>query len=198
MNLTKDIVKDRRYLRFNGSSYTAVIADKDEDEIFKAYIEFAYYHTINDAEMYEKAVLICRLKEQKTLFSQLACRKREVLNKLKMNRTNFTIALTPPGEIGLGSLNRYLPDMDTIHFFTLEDAFDFAYRRENKTLGLYNKLQKTTHYSMSKLLFDYLIEAQSNLIQYLDAQLSATNGGSYDPVQAGSQLEAVSGMNKLL
>ena len=193
MSLTKDLVKERRYLHVDGNNHTTTIADKAEDEVFKAYIEFAYYHTINDAVMYEKAVLISRLKEQKALFSQLSCRKRDVLNKLKVNRSNTAIALTLPQETGRSSSNSYQPDMDTITFFTLEDAFDFAYQREKNTLALYDKLQKTAHYPLSKTLFDYLKEIQFTTIEFLDAQLSIANGTSCPVMSVGVELEQVPG-----
>jgi rubrerythrin len=165
-----------QHVHFNGIHHTTV--GNGEEEILEAYLAFAYYHSRSNAEKYENAAANSRLGEQRTLFSQLACRKREVVHRLKINRSDaallFEMEKKSPGFPEEGSAI----DFEVDPLFTLNNAFDFAYRREYKTLAMYEKLAKAVYISSVRILFDYLVESQMEHIRYLDTQVAVANTGS--------------------
>jgi hypothetical protein len=167
----------------------ATISD-NEKGMFKAYFDFAWYHTINAAGMYENMVTFLKLRGQKILFSQLASRKKEVINELRMNRFGAPVPENSARCAGVSSFTSYLLDIELSPLMTLNDAFDFAYNKETNTLALYGELVKTvpSHVSI-KVFFDYFIESQRNHILFLDSQLAIAKGDLNCPVPAALEPE---------
>jgi rubrerythrin len=162
-----------QHLHFNGLRHATV--GNGEEEILEAYLAFAYYHTLNNAEKYENAAANSRLDEQKTLFSQLACRKREVAHRLKSNRSDAALLFEREKKHPNFPQEGAEIDSEVDPLFTLNNAFDFAYRREYKTLAVYEKLAKAVHIPSVRVLFDYLMESQVEHIRYLDTQVAVAN-----------------------
>ena len=170
------------------SKLDATISD-DEEKLFKPYFNFVYYHTINAAEMYENALTYLQLRSQKILFSQLACLKRDVINKLRMNRFDTIVPADSAGRANGSSFNSYLLDVELSPLTTFKEAFDFAYGKETKTTVLYEGLVKTDHPLPIKVLLNCLIESQRNHILFLDSQLGTPNGDLDHRVPAALELE---------
>jgi rubrerythrin len=165
MVLTLESQTSTQYVRFNGTHQARLPAA--EGDILRAYIEFACHYTINDAEMYENAASLAPLGEQKQLFLHLACHKRETLQQLKMNRSTPAVSFTPSRIMGGNSLSRYSMYLKETPLLTLEDAINFGYWRENKTLILYEKLSKPAGHPSIAALFGFLIESQQENLKYL-------------------------------
>lgn len=160
---------NRHHFPCNGIHHATV--SNEEKDLFRAYHSFACHHTVNDADMYENAASIASLNEQKNLFSGLAGSKRTVVQKLEMNGSYNPVSFTNRSKTNAGNLTRYIMDLDTTPLITLKDAINLAYRRENKTLLLYEKILKTASFPSIKILFDYLIETQREHIAYITQQL---------------------------
>ena len=168
--------------RFQSNSIHYVSIVNNEDELSKAYFNFAFFHSTNAAEMYENAVSVLSLPEQKSLFLQLACRKREVANKLKMERSDTVHFANSPRNNGMGSSIRYLMDPELTSRTTLKEAFDFAYTKETRTLVLYEKMSSAAHIRSTRVLFEYLLESQRGSLLYLDSQVAISNGDLNRPI----------------
>ena len=176
MILTREAMPTEQHVYFNGLRHATV--GNGEEEILEAYLAFAYNLTLNNAEKYETAAANSGLDEQKTLFSQLACRKREVAHRLKINRSDAALLFEmekkhPPFPQAVTAI-----DLEVDPLFTLNNVFDFAYRREYKTLAVYEKLAKAVLIPSVRILFDYLVESQMEHIRYLDSQVAVANTGS--------------------
>jgi hypothetical protein len=111
MVLTMEPETARQLLLFNGIHHSS--ENTSEDNILRAYVEFACHRTGNDAGMYENAASLAPLYEQKLLFLHLAGRKRETLQKLRMTRSAGPITLSSPKKASGYSLARYILDMET-------------------------------------------------------------------------------------
>jgi rubrerythrin len=171
-----------RQLRFNGIHHATISTDKED--ILNAYVQFVYHHTNNDIEMYENMASHAPLIEQKQLFLQLACRKKEVLLKLKGNLPVSTAGITGRyGKKPASSLTRFILDLDSMPLLTVENAINFAYWRENKTLALYEKLQESAVRDSLRLLFDVLVASGREHIDFITRYIA---GGPVHPVTAGS------------
>jgi len=179
MTAEKNMIKSARFLS-SGIHHVRVI--HDEEELSKAYFDFAYFHSKNAAEMYENAAMVLQLPDQKSLFLQLACRKRDVLNTLRMDRADTIVNITSVRKSNMGSMAKYLMDTELSPRTTLKESFDFAYGKETKTLALYQKMAAAANLGSIKALFDFLIESQRGHIQYLDSQLAISNGDLNRPV----------------
>lgn len=175
--------------RFHSNGFHRVTIIDNEDELSKAYFDFAYFHSRNAAEMYENAVAVLQLPEQKALFLQLACRKREVLNRLKMERSDTIVSGNSARKSGAGSFTKYLMDSELTPHTTLKESFDFAYGKETKTLTLYEKMSLAAYLQPTKVLFEYLIASQRSHILYLDSQLAISNGDLNRPIPEVLELE---------
>jgi rubrerythrin len=175
------------YLLFDGVHPATISAD--EEELYRPYFDFPYYNTIYTAGMYENMVTFLKLRNQKILFSQLACRKREVISKLSTTRFGVWV----PGDFarcaGVSSFTSYLLSVDLSPLMTLKDAFDFAYGKETKALALYGELVKTAPHVSIEALFDYFIESQRSHILFLDSQLAISKGDLDCPTPAALELE---------
>lgn len=165
--------------------------DSDE-ELLKAYSDFAFYHTRNAAELYEYAAALVQSRDQKVLFLQLACRKKDVLHKLMMGRSETHLRAEAAKNGGLGPFPRFLRDAGLSLRTTLKEAFSFAYNKEAATLALYEKMANAANLFSIKMLFDYLIESERQHVVYLDSQLSITNGDLDRPAIADVELEYAS------
>lgn len=136
-------------------------------EVFNAYLEFAYHHTLNDAEIYENARTISRLPEQKNLFIQLACRKSDVADRLRLYMSDSAIAhftkRTPAGH----ALVKKIKDTESFTFPTMDDAVTFASQRESRTTAFYKKLSKTANLAAVRAMFDFLLESQRRHLLYI-------------------------------
>lgn len=169
MILTKESQNSKLYLHLNGSHH--IMVPDGEEDIFRAYLELAYNHSINDAEMYENAESNSLVHDSKKIFSQMACRKRETAQLLKMNRSETSIPCSGSSNFGKGTLTRYVINSFTSLPVTLEGAYDFIAKREYKTLLLYKKILKSTTHSSINVLFDFLIESQHRHIAYVSAEI---------------------------
>jgi rubrerythrin len=162
---------ETRQLHLSGIHHAIIPAD--EEDILSAYVQYAFHHTNNDVEMYENAATLAPLIEQKQLFLQLACRKREILLKLKMSLPVSSPMMKENSKKAPGSsLTRYILDLDSTPLLTIEDAFNLAYWRENKTTLLYeNLLSSLTHHS-TRMLFDFLLAEQRDCIDFITRSIS--------------------------
>jgi rubrerythrin len=168
MFTTKNSAVFNRHLHFRGINH--VLTVDSETEVFKAYIEFAFHHTEKDVEAFENAASDSALEEQKILFLHLAWMKREVIDKLKIHRRGTSSAYNAEnGRTGTSYLERKVRE-ELRPFTTINDAFDFAWQRENRTHALYEKLGKTAQLSSVKVLFDFLLASQRHIIIYLKTQ----------------------------
>jgi rubrerythrin len=172
----------KRMARFQSRGIRHVRVISDEEELSKAYFDFAYFRSKNAEKMYENAAAVLPLPEQKALFLQLACRKRDVLTTLKMDRPDTVVTYNSARQSGLGSMVKYLMDTELSPHTTLKESFDFAYDKETKTLALYEKMAGVANVRSTRVLFDFLIESQRRHIQYLDSQLAISNGDLNRPV----------------
>jgi rubrerythrin len=143
-----------------------------EDGIFSAFIELAFQHTQNDSMVYEYAALHSTNPTQKILFIQLACRKIEVLNKLKMQRSDSALLRSAQQSHNGYSLSWYLKEIESAPLITMEDSMKFAIQRECRTFALYKKLEKIMLYDSTKALFEYLVNSQYALMEYLSLKHS--------------------------
>jgi hypothetical protein len=186
MNPNNTMVKGN-YPQFDGVPSATISVD--EEELYKPYFDFPFYNTIYTAGMYENMVTFLKLRNQKNLFSQLASRKRDVINKLMMTRFGTPV----PGDFaryaGVSSFTGYLLDVELSPLITLKQAFDFAYGKEIKTLALYRELVKTAPHVSIEALFDYFIESQRDHILFLDSQLAIAKGDLNCPVPDALEME---------
>lgn len=190
MNGYSNLVAEQN-LQFQGIRHAT--NGNNEGELFKAYLDFAYYHLKNAAEMYENAATVLQLQQQKALFSQLACRKREVISKLRLNGYDTPADVNSTGRSGVSPFTRYLMDVELTPLMTRKEAFDFAYGKETKTLAIYEKLAGTAHLFSIKLLFNYLLESQRQHLVYLDTQMAISNGDLERLIPAELELEYARG-----
>jgi rubrerythrin len=169
---TKEALTTKWHFRFNGIS--SVADDDSETGVYNAYLEFAFHRTMHDAEAYEDAARNSRSGEQKNLFVQLACRKQEVSDTLKMYRSDssFTNDTGKKQSVFIPS-KQPQQQTDKGMFATMNDAINFAFQRENRTLELYEKMAKTAHLFSIRALFDYLLESQRHQMLYLTTQCAA-------------------------
>lgn len=171
MVLTMEPESARQHLLFSGIHHSS--ATTSEDDIFRAYVEFACHRTDNDAAMYENAASLAPLYEQKHLFLQLAGRKRETLQKVRMTRSAGPFTLSSLKKAQGHSLAQYILDLETTPLLTAEDACNLATRRENKTLLLYEKLLSTATHASIRGLFEMLVASQREHIGYIATQLAS-------------------------
>jgi hypothetical protein len=169
--LTKNFSTTKQYLYFSGINH--VSADDGETGVYNAYLEFAFHHSANDAEVYNNASSDSRLSEQKNLFMQLAFRKKEIADKLKMYRSDSSFAAERK-QAG-PSLAKHHQETASRTFTSMNDSLNFAFQRESRTLALYEKLAKTAIIPSIRKLFDYLLESQRNQILFLTTQCAAVN-----------------------
>lgn len=165
---------------------------EDEQDLFRAYADFAFYHSSNAVEMYENGAAVVQSKDQKMLFLQLACLKRDVINKLRTDRDRSNEPF-PNAQSARKSVSnpfvRYLRDVELSPQTTLKEAFNYAYGKETKTLTLYEKMARAAYIPSTKVLFEYLIESQRGHILFLDSQLAITNGDLNRPRPETLELE---------
>ena len=171
MVLTKEGTLKKRHTTYYGINKVTV-AD-GEDGIFSGFIELAFNRTQNDIFLYEHAARQTTEETKKILFFQLASRKTEVLNKLKIQRSGFSILHASEQSRNIYSLSRYLKEIESEPLLTIEDAFKFAIERECRTLTLYKKLEKIMVLVSTKALFKYLVNSQYALMEFLSSQHSA-------------------------
>ncbi|HEX7511194.1 MAG TPA: hypothetical protein VF335_07840, partial [Chitinivibrionales bacterium] len=145
-----------------------------EKGIFAAFIEFAFRHTVNDLEAYENAAQNASERNQKILFIQLSCRKKEVFSKLKMQRADHSILHATVKSQNKGSSLRFQKKTENDILISLEDALNFATQRESGTLEVYKKLEKIMQFSSTKTLFEYLVKSQNSIIDFLYSQRSVS------------------------
>jgi len=169
MILTRKSHNSNQYVHLNGTH--RIMVPTDEEDIFRAYFELAYYHTVNDAEMYENAESIFLLHDSIKIFLQMACRKRETIQTLKMNRFEISIPYSRSNNIGKGMLTRYAINSLTTLLVTRENAYNFIAKREYKTLLLFKKILNSTTLSSITVLFDFLIESQREHIAFIAAEV---------------------------
>lgn len=186
MKTRKNTVLTARF-QPNGIHHVTII--NKEEELSKAYFDFAYYHSKNAAETYENAAGILKLPEQKSLFLQLAYRKRDVLNRLKMGRFAAVDFDKSAKASGAGAVVHSRFGVELSPQTTVKACFDFAYGKETRTLALYEKMSRAVHHHSIKVLFDYLIESQRGHILYLDSQLAIFNGDLNRPIPETRELE---------
>jgi rubrerythrin len=161
-----------RPLHFNGFNHVSV--DDTEAGVFEAYLEFAFHRTANDAEVYENAATSSPLSEQKNFFIQLACLKKEVADKLKVLRPEYSFIYSGGWQQSEPQSVKQDQEADYGMLATMNDAINFAFPRESKTLALYEKLSKTAHRSSVRVLFDYLLESQRHQLLFLTTQCAVT------------------------
>jgi rubrerythrin len=171
----------------NGIHHVTII--DNEEELSKAYFDFAFYHSKNAAETYENAAVALKMPEQKSLFLQLAYRKRDVLNRLKMGRFAAIDFNKSAKASGAEAVVHSRSGADLTPHTTLKACFDFAYGKETRTLALYEKMSGAVHHHSIKTLFDYLIESQRGHIRFLDSQLAISNGDLNRPIPETRELE---------
>jgi len=153
---------------------TQITVADGEKGIFAAFIEFAVRHTINDMEIYENAARNASVQNQKILFIQLSCRKKEVLSKLKLQRANYSILYSTEKLRNNGSLSRFQKKTEDVLLISFEDALNFATQRECGTLEVYKKLEKIMQLSSTKTLFEYLVKSQNSFMDFLSSQRSVS------------------------
>lgn len=185
MRTTSNVHKRGRF-QSNSIHYVSIV--NNEDELSKAYFDFAFFHSSNAVEMYENAVSVLALPEQKSLFLQLACRKREVVNKLKMECSDTVHFANSPRNSGTGSSGKYRMDPELTTRTTLKEAFDFACTKETRTLALYEKMSSAAHIRLARVLFEYLLESQRGALLYLDSQVAISNGDLNRPIPGMPEL----------
>jgi rubrerythrin len=162
---------ETRQLHLSGIHHAIIPAD--EEDILSAYVQYAFHHTNNDVEMYENAATLAPLIEQKQLFLQLACRKRVILLRLKINLPDSSSMLVANSRKTPGSsLTRYILDLDSTPLLTVEDAFNLAHWRENKTMLLYEKLLSSLTNQSTRVLFDFLLAEQRDCIDFITRSIS--------------------------
>jgi len=175
-----------------GHGLRQVKALDSEEELLKAYSDIAVYHTRNAAELYENAAALVQSRDQKVMFLQLACRKKDVLHTLMIGRSDTHLRAGALESGGLGPFPRLLMDAGLSLKTTLKEAFNFAYNKEAATLSLYEKMANAATILSIKVLFDYLMESERLHVRYLDSQLSITNGDLDRPGPAERELENAS------
>ena len=164
----KKPVQNSPHVQYNGI-LRASVSDGDSG-IFSAFLQFGIHHSHNDCEVYENAARHAVDKDQKTLFVQLASRKREVINKLKSQQSDSSVLhYSERSQSGI-FLSRFLKDIEPGPLTEMEDALNFVTQRERATLALYEKLEKTMRHSSTKALFDYLIRTQNECLEFLRLQ----------------------------
>lgn len=191
-------IKHRIIYSFDGIHYATVYDSDNEEDLFKAYYDFAYNQTINAACIYESAMNVMQSRSQKILFLQLACRKRDVINKLRMNWPGALVPGNSARQAGVRSFTSYLPDVGLSPLSTLKETLDFAYDKETQTLARYEKLAKIVHRLPIKALFDLLIGSQLDNVLFLDFQMAVPDKDSNCPVSADWELEQVLGLRSYL
>jgi hypothetical protein len=160
-----------QHVRYNGITQVTV-ADGD-DGIFSAFLEFAIKQTHNDSTIYENAAQQSNLNSQKILFIQLSCRKNEVASKLKMQRSDLSVMHSSEKT---GNFNSHFPTLKEIEseeLLTIEDALKFVIQRECRTFELYKKLDKIMLNDSTKALFEYLVNSQYAIMEFLSFQHSS-------------------------
>jgi hypothetical protein len=159
-----------RHIHFRG--LTEAFAIDCEEGLFAALLEIAYHHTVNDIEIYENEVINSNQHNQKSFFLQLIFRKKDVINRLKMYRSEFYLGHATIGEHRKRSspknpIKKSFPSPEGVN-----EAFQFAFQRENRSLALFSKLKESMGHDSTKALFDYLISAQNDCILYLTTECS--------------------------
>jgi rubrerythrin len=164
----REAEKPLRLVRFRGVVEDAII--DCEEGLFAALLEFAFHHIVNDAEFYENAAAYSVPGERKTIFLQMAYRKRDVINKLQMYRSEFFLGRSSERHAIKQTLSKNDLRKTDKRPDTMNESMDFAFQKENRTLALYKKLNETMHHSATKTLFDYLIKTQQDCILFLTTQ----------------------------
>jgi hypothetical protein len=171
MVLIKEDTIKKRHSNYYGINQITV-ADGN-DGVFAGFIELAFHQTQNDVLVYEHAARHSADQKKKYLFFQLASRKTEVLNKLKIQRSEISILHAQEQSQNEHSFSRYLKEIESGPLIAIEDAFKFAIQRECRTLTLYKKLEKIMLLVSTKALFEYLVKSQYALMEFLSSQHSA-------------------------
>jgi hypothetical protein len=112
-------------------------------------------------------------QELNILFIQLACRKDEILSKLKSYRSNFSILNSNKRSLNGHSPSNPIQEIESGQITTVENALRFAIQRECRTFELYKKLEKVMLFASTKALFDYLTKSQYALMEFLSLKHSA-------------------------
>lgn len=85
------------------------------------------------------------------------------------------------------SYTQYILDAEFEPLLDINDVLHFAYRRENKTLEMFNRLEKSAEQVAIKSLLNDAVRRQGELIMLLDAKLSATQPDAF-PVKETVQI----------
>jgi len=190
--------KPRIIYSFDSIHNETVSDSGNEEDLFKAYFDFAYNHTINAGCLYESAMHVMQSRRQKNLFLQLAYRKRDVINKLRMNWPGALVPGNSARQAGVRSFTSYLPDVGLSPLSTLKETLDFAYDKETQTLARYEKLAQTAHRLPTKALFYLLMVSQLDNVLFLDFQMSVPDEDSNCPVSVDGELEQELGLRSCL
>ena len=167
----------QHHVQYNGI-IQALVAD-DEVAIFSGFLEFAVHHTLSDIKVYENAGSNAVNRDIKLFFIQLAGRKMDVSNKLKMQQSGSSARrLAEKLRNGQG-LSRFVKETEADLFAGVGDAKGYARRKEGVTLGLYEKMRKKVQQYSTTALFEYLIESQRILIDFTSMHLPSSQ---QDPV----------------
>lgn len=162
----------KRQLRYNGITQITVV--DGEEGVFAAFLEFAIKHTQNDSALYEKAVRLSNQIEQKNLFLQLGYRKNEIVCKLKMQRSDQSIMHSSEKIIYKNPQDRNRMEIDSAPLLSIEDALNFALQRECRTIEQYQKLEKIMTHDSTKALFEFLVNSQYAVLEFLSPQLASS------------------------
>lgn len=169
-------------------------------EIYEAYFEFAFLHMAHDAALYQKVASTALIGEVKRMFFQLASGKKEILNKLRLNRPVAALLnYAAQTEKSLVCDGRSIINTELSPEVTPIEAFAFAFRKENKTLATYKELEDTVHIPSIKLLVAYLRMAQMEQLRLLTTRLAplpyGTNGEIHS--DANSKIKKIGGSQSL-
>ena len=172
MVYVKEYPISKKHVQYCGP--TQVTVADGEQGIFAAFVEFAVHRTISDWEVYENAGKNASSRNQKILFIQLSCRKKEVLSKLNVQRDDYSILRSTVKFRTNSPMVRFQEKIENDLFVTFEDALNFATQQACGTLDVYKKLEKIMQFSSTKALFEYLVKSQNSIIDFLNSQRSVS------------------------
>ena len=159
---------------------SALISVKENDaHARKSYAPNVYRAYIcsrlkDDAGSYRNASAYVSGEREKDLLIALCNEKLRDLKALSQGCLEPSEITGELDDFETPSYTQYILDAEFQPIVGIIDVLHFAYRRENKTLEMFNRLEQSAEKVAIKSLLNDAIRRQGELIMLLDAKLSAT------------------------
>jgi hypothetical protein len=154
--------------------FSMVYPAETVEKPIKQYLYFAFRRSLRDAELYENAASDIHANDERcAFFTEMANRKHEEAEKLhSYYKADGYLTFREMKKRNIISHPHYETLMQAEQISSIEDTYSFAYKKEQNSLELYQKLAGLDSNPYTKILFDYLANLQTGHIAFIEKKFS--------------------------